>query len=61
MSNYVADKVRPNRAAIKNLVENPDGSSACEETVPGHESVGDVHSHDGVCVCVCVCVVGIRE
>lgn len=31
MSIYVADKVRANRAGIKNLFQNPDGSSTCGE------------------------------
>lgn len=30
MSNYVAHKVRANRAGIKNLFQNRDGSSMCE-------------------------------
>lgn len=29
MSNYVADKVRANRAGFKKLFQNPDGSSMC--------------------------------
>lgn len=47
MSNYVADKVRANRAGIKNLFQNPDGSSICGEPwqderaleMPGHMTV----------------------
>lgn len=47
MSNYVADNVRANRAGIKNLFQNPDGSSICVGTIPVRGHIRNVHSHDG--------------
>lgn len=44
MSHYVADKVRANRACIKNLFQNPDGSSICVEPAQ-HERTLEMSTH----------------
>lgn len=51
MSHYVVDKVRANRAGIKNLFQGPDGSSiwggrAGGRTMSAQGSTGKVPSHD---------------
>lgn len=48
MSHYVVNKVRANRAGIKNLFQGPDGSSIWGggRTMSARESTGKVPSHD---------------
>lgn len=44
MSHYVADKVEANRAAIRNLFQNPDASSICGEP-SRHERTLEMSTH----------------